>query len=243
MIFFEILAAASLMNLAVGALIVLAMCASVMYDHRNESYWRWVILASAVGTFVGMSGFSFAQSSIKDSLLSILGNASVWSAVGAYICIGIVYSIAEFGMTVRRSANKLSEAWSKWVAGTTQSKEANSLRITRREVYEDVAKNGEQSEYFGVAKKMNVEFINTNNWYRDVIGLCETEDRLAIEPRVNRNRLAAAIGDWVTFWPFFLLNFLLYDMLSELWNAIATFLATYSQRFVKAVFSDVFKIG
>lgn len=244
MFFASLFAAVTLLDIAVGIFLVILMCSAVALDRRRQSYWRWPALMLMVGAGITFSGISFDEKTWKDTLFGLFDNRAIISGVGVYLGLGILYSVAEFAATVRRTAVRLKEAWTSHIAGRETVGDTPSTRTSmqRRELYDDVQKNGAESKYVDTVRAMNTNFVNQNAFYREVITIEADRDTLKVEPIVNRGRLPAAVGDWVTFWPFFLLNFLLYDLLSEVWNAIATFLATYGQRFVKAVFADVFSL-
>ena len=244
MFFASLFAAISLIDLAVGIFLIILMCSAVAFDRRRQSYWRWPVLLLLVGTGITFSGLTFDEKTWKDTLFGLFDNSTLITGVGVYLGLGILYSVAEFAMTVRRTAVRLKEAWTTHIAGHETVGDTPSTRVSmqRREMYDDADKNGTESKYVDTVRSMNTNFVNQNWFYREVITIEANRDTLKVEPIVNRRRLPAAVGDWVTFWPFFLLNFLLYDLLSEMWNAIATFLATYGQRFVKAVFTDVFTL-
>lgn len=244
MFFASLFAAISLIDLAVGIFLIILMCSAVAFDRRRQSYWRWPVLLLLVGTGITFSGLTFDEKTWKDTLFGLFDNSTLITGVGVYLGLGILYSVAEFAMTVRRTAVRLKEAWTTHIAGRETVGDTPSTRVSmqRRELYDDADKNGTESKYVDTVRSMNTNFVNQNGFYREVITIEANRDTLKVEPIVNRRRLPAAVGDWVTFWPFFLLNFLLYDLLSEVWNAIATFLATYGQRFVKAVFTDVFTL-
>lgn len=243
MFFVELFAAASMVNFAIWTLIIVATCTSVAYDQRNETYWRWFIVFAAFGAFVSMSGVGLSPSTWLEALSSVFSNREVWTGIGVYFGLGILYSGAEFAMSVRRAATRLKNTWANFLDNKETVKSLET-RVVRRDLYDDVKNLGDESAYLSVVRDMNVSFVNKNQieFNRDVIRIQVTADGKDIEPVVNRSTLPGAVGDWVTFWPFFLLNFVLYDMLAELWSVIASFLANYSQRFVKVVFSDVFKI-
>lgn len=244
MFFASLFAAITLLDMAVGIFLIILMCSAVAFDRQRQSYWRWPVLLLLVSTGITFSGLTFDEKTWKDTLFGLFDNSVLITGAGVYLGLGILYSVAEFAMSVRRTAVRLKGAWSTHIAGreTVGDKPGDRVSMQRREMYDDADKNGVESKYIDTVRSMNMNFVSQNRFYREVIAIEANHDTLKVEPIVDRRRLPAAVGDWVTFWPFFLLNFLLYDLLSEVWNAIATFLATYGQRFVKAVFADVFTL-
>jgi hypothetical protein len=75
----------------------------------------------------------------------------------------------------------------------------------------------------------------------DFIGFEKQKDSMNIEPKIDRLDLAQYIGAWVVFWPFYLVSLVLGDLLTELFQSIADFVAEHCGRFVRNAFSGVFK--
>lgn len=91
-----------------------------------------------------------------------------------------------------------------------------------------------------------VDSFKSNYRFRNRIVQLNTDrdsDRLSVEPRINKVELAEHVAAWTIFWPFYLVALIVGDLLTEVWNVIADFLATFAGRFVKMTFSDVFKLS
>ena len=61
-----------------------------------------------------------------------------------------------------------------------------------------------------------------------------------ISPEVDKSELAASIGVWTCFWPFYLVSFVCGDILAEIWNVLAEFFSTLGGRMVKNAYKNIF---
>lgn len=175
-------------------------------------------------------------------LYEYVTSAAFWTPVGYYLAAGLVYSVVEFVLDVRRSARSYREQWAEFLTrknhvrtadGAAQAAHANRDIIA-------MAATNEYARSVAVSEVNN--YIHHTNQRNRIVGLDREPDALQPSPVINKMELSQHLGAWTIFWPFYALSLIFGDLLTEVFNAISTFLVTISGRFVRMSFSDVFKI-
>lgn len=109
------------------------------------------------------------------------------------------------------------------------------------EGYRIVAEKGAASARFNEVNAQTKSFLSNYHFKDRIIEIQLAEDKIGVEPRVNRLELAEHIGAWTFLWPAYAFSLILGDLLTELFRTIADFLTTISGRFVRMSFANVFK--
>jgi hypothetical protein len=204
----------------------IAMVVGCTFDRRQSEEGKWfvfgigVVIAAIIGW---LNGYQLSFDSFLSAWRTIL------TYVGIYLAIGLGYSVIEFMLDVRRSARFWTEKW------------ANFLR-TGSSNYS--SKSREQFATMSNEEKAN-SFVASNSGQRRIITIgmneASTSDKDLIIPKVDRKELAEGIGCWAIFWPFYAVSLIIGDLLMEVWRTFANAIVYFSGRFVRMVFSDVFK--
>lgn len=92
------------------------------------------------------------------------------------------------------------------------------------------------------AKNVVTDFVNQYRFKNRIVQL-DGSKMYKVEPVINKIELAEHIAAWTIFWPFYAVALVLGDLLAEVWDALADFLANFAGRWVKLTFKDVFKLS
>jgi hypothetical protein len=110
------------------------------------------------------------------------------------------------------------------------------------ESYTIVAKDGAASGEFNRVNQWSKDFIGQYQFRNRIIGLVlSDEDKVTVEPKVNRVELAEHIGAWTFLWPTYAMSLICGRLLTEAFRLAADFFAWVSGRFVRLSFKNVFK--
>ena len=272
--FFAALGIIELIFLGVFFLLLVLGTAFDRHGKEDPKWWIFGIGFIAVAIWFWPEFTFFGDAVVKgtdgkpDTTRVVLWEAvtawSFWKPVGAYLAAGLVYSILEFVLDIRRSARFYSDEWKRYLTNTRQvpvldddgkpmsqvvkgqfgneAKEAVTRQKSYGEYYANVREKGAESADFNKALEYSKHFISQYCFKNRIIELQLNEtDKVTVEPRVNRIELAEHIGAWTFLWPAYLVSLIIGDLLTEVFNAIAEFFATISGRFVRFSFSNVFK--
>jgi hypothetical protein len=186
-------------------LFFIAMIIGCTLDRRSAESPKWWITAVAIIFFTAWQWDNLTWRGLLD--------ATMWKYIGAYLLIGVGYSLIEFLLDVRRSARYWSYEWEEW------------------------------KKHFKKIDTGTQDFIERYTRFnpRRIIGVEATQDGTGVQPKIDRQQLAESIGCWTIFWPFYAISLIIGDLLDEVFRVIADVIAKVSGRFVRMVFKDVFK--
>lgn len=272
--FFAALGIFELIFLGVFFLLLVLGTAFDRHGKEDPKWWIFGVGFIAVAIWFWPEFTFFGDAVVKgtdgkpDTTRVVLWEAvtawSFWKPVGAYLLAGLVYSILEFVLDIRRSARFYADEWKRHLTRTravpvldeagkptmrtvtdrhgNETKEPAQREKSYGEYYANVKEKGAESADFNKALEFSKEFISSYRFKNRIIELqINEDDRVTVEPRVNRIELAEHVGAWTFMWPAYLVSLIIGDLLTEVFNAIADFLATISGRFVRFSFANVFK--
>ena len=225
-------------------LFFIAMVVGCTFDRHYKESPKWWILGLAVvsAVFWQWDSLSFTWSALMATVFS----AAIWLPVAYYLLIGLAYSVLEFVLEVRRSARYWRSTWGAYKTAWAERGSVKAAKARDRNILDALtqSKVEEPTEEASSLKALTDEFLNRysreNNYSKRVIGI-EKGETGEIEAKVNRIQLAESIGVWTIFWPFYLFSLIIGDLVTEIFNIAADFLANISGRFVRMSFKDVFK--
>jgi hypothetical protein len=268
-----------LLELAFVSAFFLLLIVGVTFDRRGKEDVKWWVfglglLVLAVWqwphwTFIGPAHVDAVMEGTKEVSKAadriVLWNAvrdwSFWAPVGYYILGGLVYSLLEFALDVRRSARLYAAEWQRHLSGSDEVQvlddegvpvpDPNADRfghrqvLTRRrpnsEVYEEVKAKGATSALFNHALKLTSEFVGRFHFRNRIIEIKVGSDKVSVEPHVNKIELSEHITAWTLLWPAYAVSLILGDLVVEIFNFIADVLVKISGQFVRISFANVFK--
>lgn len=205
----------------------LLLIVGTSFDRAGQESPKWYIFG--VG-FVLVAGY-FWKDWTFGSVWSGFTSWVFWKPIVVYLGIGLVYSLIEFLLDIRRSVRFYAAEWKKHLASRDAA-----------ELYREVGEKGALSAKFNDVLEMSKRFINNYNFRNRIIQIVlDKNTKVTPVPHVNRVELAEHIGAWTFFWPFYLVSLIIGDLLTEVFRTIADFLAHVSGRFVKMSFANVFK--
>lgn len=188
-------------------------------------------------------------------LWDVVSTWSFWTPVAYFFGAGLVYSILEFVLEVRRTARKYADKWAQYLntkhevkqldaKGEVRSEETAGGRkqwITKTLTVREILAGSDDPSNAAVAEDLVTSFINSSYSKYGFVGLTLNETKSAPEPKINKIELAESIGAWTFLWPVYAISLVLGDLLTEIFNWLADLLVNMSGRFVRMSFSDVFK--
>lgn len=234
------------------AVFFILMAIGVTLDRRGREEPKWYIFGIGLVIVVAWFWSDFTFLGLWDTVRTW----TFWEPVAAYLGAGLVYSILEFVLDVRRSARKYKALWNNNLTrhidvkqldadGKPMSQETRNGKqwvvksLSTREVLGDA---GDPSNA-QVAKALVESFVSHSSGHQSngFVQLKVDSTGLAPEPVINKVELAQHVGAWTFFWPVYAVSLVLGDLLTEVFNWTADVLVKLSGRFVRMSFSDVFK--
>lgn len=207
----------STLALVIGTILLLALIVGCSLDRReqNASMKWWVFVAIGI-MFTGWQ-FDGIRGAITDGgWIGFFLNPGFWKFVGLYALAGLVYSIIEFAIIIRKSRTYMAGVWSRF------------LVRWNKELAEQAS--GSQAQEF-------IDYYGSTSYA--FVGL-ELKDG-NVEPKLNRGRLSGYISTWTLFWPAYAISLIFGDLIAEIFNTAADFLASISGRAVRRFYSGTFK--
>lgn len=259
-------AALGLIELIFLGVFILMLAIGVSYDRSGKDEPKWVIFGLGL-LFVAIwfwKDFTFSE------LWADVRSWHFWKPVLMYVGAGLLYSILEFALEVRRSAKFYAAEWKRHFTstvrmnvldeagqpkteevltrnGTTRSTVTREVPIS--ELYAAALAGASstkllEAERDGIVKTHISRFLENGKYqHKHTIVSLKTKNTswLEVEPVVNRGILADHIAAWTTLWPAYAVSLILGDLLQEVFTAVANFVASLSGRAVRAAFKNVFK--
>ena len=197
--------------IGLGVFFVAMVVACNLDRHRHESLKWWVFALGliAVGVLVW-----------RDPNLGwqVVFTAGFWKAAGAYLGLGVLYSLVEFRFQIRREARVWAQRWEHFQVHWSPSPNARQDQDIRSAFVDH-----SNSRYSGAYLTRMVK-----------------AEAGSLAPEIDRKDLSQAIGCWTLFWPAYALSLALGDLLTELWQRMADVLTAISARFVSNTFHKAF---
>lgn len=206
--------------LAFGVFFIAMVIGCTLDRHNRSDGFKWFVFIVGL---IALAGWHWSEWSWKQ-----LFSAEVWKPVLIYLAIGLVYSVLEFFVKVRKEAKAWRVAWEDY-------KKLDALPI------------GEQPNHRverNVHKSLEARFCTSNhrlpsNRITDV--KCVSIDgKDTVVPVVIRGSLTAEISCWTLFWPAYAFSLILGDLLYEFFQKIADIIVALSSGIVRRMFSKVF---
>lgn len=235
------LAAFGVIELVFFGVFFLLMILGAEFDRRGNPSVKWyVFLVGLIGAaFWFWSDFSFLG--IWESMKTL----EFWKPIGAYLGAGLLYSLLEFFLTVRKSARFFEGKWKEHLEQNQRIRNGGSTPDEVRKVadlYTEVRRDGASSLVQGTVQQLTDSFVSRYRSDDYIVNLVVDKGTLIdVQPRVNRSALANFVSAWTFFWPAYALSLILGDLLTEVFRVISDFIANISTRFVKITFANVFK--
>lgn len=230
-------------SIAVGIFII-AMVIGCTVDRRHQESMKWWVFFIGVITFTGLTWDSSRP--IFDTW-NLFWSRGIWVYVAWYLGIGVVYSLVEFGLEVRRSVRIWAKRWNEHKQQFSKTYvplviEGTSPLIVVSVRAASVFSDSDLAYRRSRVSDFIIQYQNRGcNTGPGIIVIRSTDYRDAIEPSVNRKVLAENIGCMTIFWPFYAVSLIIGDLMAEVFRVIADVVASLSARIVRASFKNVFK--
>lgn len=239
----------------VGAFFLL-LVVGASFDRRGREAPKWYIFGLG---FAAMVAYYWGDFTLGGAWGTVT-RWTFWQPVGAYLGAGLVYSLLEFVLEVRRTARYYKESWTEALSRKIEIKQRDSsgeiLRgavsqstrgligdpITKVMTAREVVANREDPSNTAAAQEVIDGFIAYQRRQYGFVSLTRSAAGTP-EPLINKLALAESIGAWTFFWPAYAVSLVIGDLLTEVFNVIAEFLVKISGRFVRFSFADVFKLS
>ena len=210
-------------------------CVSTSYDRRGSSTFKWLLLLGTAITVGVVISPNWNFQTAKDFVLS----SALWIPVITYAVLGLMYSGVEFLLTVRKGVREIAVRWASYLKQRGNGYTGGATTPINGDVIAKAKEADATDEDIREAAGLCTSFAANARY--NFIGFESPKGKLDIEPKIDRLDLSQYIGAWVVFWPFYLVSLILGDLLSELFQSIADFIAERCGRFVRNAFSGVFK--
>jgi hypothetical protein len=210
--------------LVVLALMLIGACA---VDNRGDPGAKWFITIVGIGVFIGVSkwqGWTLGES---------LAQVEWWKLVIGYIACGLVFSVINFFVQSYKGARDLKDLWQDFLL-----EYANWFISDKRD--------NRESPEFTIRKYHNrcdevppYLLINSSNVDHGVLGKPIEPNDLRMNVTIIKSKLAAFIGAWTLWFPFYALALVFEDMLLKFFDWIASLFSGMFTDLVNKMFNSV----
>lgn len=183
-----------LLELVLLSVFVIASVIAITFDRKGHEEVKWwtFVLGLIVLVFFTWPDWTFA------GVWETIKGPAFWGNVGIYLGIGLVYSLVEFTLAVRRAARYYADQWAK--TKNTASPTADATTVLRA-------------------------FINTTYTPKDAqfVKVVASNDSVLPEPKIDKEELTAHVGAWTVWWPAYAVSLILGDLLTEVFQISSRF--------------------
>jgi hypothetical protein len=243
----------TIVELLLAAVFIIALVVGVAWDRRGFAPQKWFILAVglivlAVWTWSSWTFWGEANiAAVMDGATVVteahtrvvfwdaIRSWALWEPIAYYILAGLIYATVETGIGIRKAARLFRAAWNKHLTRQTDA------GATYQHVLQQVEISGADSSLFNEALSIITKFVGSHRDIHPFVMVQSTEDRLHVEPFLQKGVLSDHVGAWTIFWPFYLVSLVLGDLLTEIFRVIGNAFARASRFFMRFSFQDVFK--
>lgn len=212
----------------------------IYFDINGRTKPKWYIFGFGMIALAGVNWGNWTFSGFYETIWSWV----FWKSLLVYLIAGVVYSVIEFVLDVRKTSRRYKDAWEHALLQNINhharnSTEKTSLKeaINRRP---DLPEN--EPLIADIFSAINM-FVSRNNYSNAIIKLeYDKETMESPQPKIDKTKLAEFIGAWTFFWPVYMIFLVFGDLFTEIFNQLSNFFVSLGGRFVKLVFKDVFKV-
>lgn len=252
-----------IIDMILMALLLFGLLIGSSLTNRHSSVsvlWTAVIVVGVLYALWNWSSWTFA------GIFDFITSVGFLKGLLIYLGAGVLYSVLEFILMVRRAVKRHTIAWKNFMSDTLrfngfgpevppelvnyidlQSTGANFVHAPRNLLWKHLSRE-KQVE---MLREM-VRSANMSARFRledKVVSLrVKGEDdpannsELGVEPRIDKEELAFFAAHWTLFWPAFAVGLLLGDFVTEVFNQLANLIARLSTGVVRRMYQNVFKI-
>lgn len=256
-----------LLELAFFAVFFILLIIGASWDRRGNWHQKWYIFGVGIWviatwswpewTFFGsamvpavMDGANvLSKAHTRIVLWDIVRAWTFWTPVACFLGAGVVYALLEFFLEVRRAAHQYKKTWALYMDKLTDVHQfsGNGDRVQEEIRLKNHVILADTEKVINTRAKANIiqAYVDSNSSRTSLgfIRIKKLADNTGVEPVVDKVELAEHIGAWVLFWPAYAISLIIGDLLTEVFNMIASFFVHLSSRFVRKAFSDVFKFN
>jgi hypothetical protein len=249
----------TILEVIVLTVLAILFIISAAYDRSHRSYsFKWWTLVLGIAALILMFGPNeWSVSAVWNSILSW----EFWRPIVIYFSLGALYSIVEFLFQIRRESKILKESWSAYIS----TKVDVDLTMEEMSEIDGVDRPGRDKKIRGRvafpvkqllehaqshqsettkdrAERLISSFRNLQSWGNSDFIVKPTLTTSGVEPEIQKGQLFSRLTVWILFWPAYMLSLLLGDIIEYVVSNLKALLVTLSNRFIKYVFADTFKI-
>jgi hypothetical protein len=231
-----------LLEITFFSVFFIMLLVGISFDRRGQEDAKWYVF----GIGLAALGFYFYKDWTVGGVWEFVTSKSFWEPMASYLLAGVVYSILEFVLNIRRSARNYKAAWEANLKNGIRlyrdDREREGGRVKEEVPFSEVLSRAAAGEAVAIeAAKTETDRFVSRNQNRHSIVMLETGADGTPQPRINKIELSEHIGAWTFFWPLYAISLVLGDLLTEIFNQLSEFFVSLSGRFVRMSFKDVFK--
>lgn len=224
--------------------LIVCLTVGISFDRRGREEPKWYIFGFGL---IAVAAWFWKDWTFAGAWASVC-SWTFWEPMLAYLLAGLVYSIIEFILDIRRSAREYKAMWAvaleeQIVRLRTESVKKPGFmdeeRMPLKEALIRCADFPAEHQIHSEIKDVIGKFIGRSSRNHAIVEVVRGE--FAPEPKINKVELSEHIGAWTFFWPFYLISLIIGDLLTEVFNILSDFFVSLSGRFVRMSFKDVFK--
>lgn len=229
-----------LLEMVLLAAFLMALVLGISLDRGGRTAPKWYIFGFGMIAIAAVNWGDFTFSGMYDTISSW----TFWKPMFMYLAVGVVYSILEFILDVRKASRRYKDAWESALLQNINHRARNSTeKISLKEAINRRPDLPENEPLIADIFSAINGFVSHNNYSNAIIKLEYNKETMeSPQPKIDKTKLAEFIGAWTFFWPIYLISLIIGDLFTEIFNQLSGFFVNVGGRFVKMVFKDVFKV-
>jgi hypothetical protein len=226
--------ALGLVELIIGVLFTVFMLIAVSFDRQytSERAKWWVLLVFVIGIAI----WQWNNWTFKGAF-EVISSFEFWQPIIGFIGIGLMYSVLEFFIYARKSAQQCKQEWEKFLGDRW-----DSSKLTNREVLQN--SNPTDIESYRQAESIVNRFISHHQGYHSskIIDLKLDKASKVPTPVINQKQLTDHVAAWTLLWPFYAVSMLFDDFLLKIASWFSQLLELIGMGAIRRLFNNTFKL-
>jgi hypothetical protein len=207
---------------------------------RSKKKWfgTFLMTVAFIGAFYLGLRESNATFSWRDGL----------TEVSKYLALGVIYSIVELYLEMRRSRKAISDHWetvmNKTRSITSDPKTGENIGYTETVTQRYVLSMAKEYQHPATAAMADIILDRAREYCPEgVVTLMKNpEDRFSLVPTLSKTKVLYSVGSWIYLWPFYFIASLLGDLLQNVIESVGRALHRVGTMIVKSMFKGVLDV-
>lgn len=229
-----------LLEMVLLAVFLMALVIGISLDRNGRTAPKWYVFGFGMIAIAGVNWGDFTFSGMYDTICSW----TFWKPMFMYLVVGVLYSVIEFILDVRKASRRYKDAWER---ALLQNINHNAKKPTEKISLKEAINSrpnlpANEPLIADIFSAIN-SFVAQNRYGNAIVKLeYDKETMESPQPKIDKTKLAEFIGAWTFFWPIYMISLIIGDLFTEIFDQLSEFFVSLGGRFVKMTFKDVFKV-